>query len=934
MKTLRYCLSLCFILVISLQLSAQNNDTIIPYPKGTVTGTLSNGLRYILKQNSTPADKIDVRLLVKTGSANEQKNESGVAHFLEHMAFNGSKNYPKRTAIEYWESLGAKFGTSINAYTNYDRTVYYLSIPSDKTHKNILKTLRIYADWVNNLTLSKKSIEKERGIVLQELANFKDTDHFSSTKKGNLPQLTKLPIGSKKQIEQIQQNTLQQFYNKWYSPQNITLIVVGTIHPKQVQTQIQKAFGTLKNKGSLQPPIQPIKYTSRFISSTFCDTTQNSLQMEVIFPKEYNNAKTIDEHLLKEQKRFAIQLIKSRLLSQNHATKIGYYWYLFKTNFLSFSIKAKNDSLLYNNYQKTLALIEGIKEKGFFKEEINDNLPEFIERLHQRIYPLNSSNWCDNFIDMEVFNERHLWNKEQYSLLSKKLKNTSLKQWKQIVKSVFTYKNPIVLHTYNCDKQEKPSVLSFKKIMRTVSENIDTTFQYKSAEKEQKLTVPKVLKQPIYYSPSMIKSEKYYPNLQLTEIRLKNGVRILFRKTDTSDNKVNINIIANGGLSLIPPNEYWKYDDTFSYIDLGGFEKLQGEAYANTIIQEELFFLNTIENYYHGCILSAPVNKSLLLCNLLYNKWLYPELCYKDFNEIKQDEIKAISKPQKESAWDKNILIKMDAEVEKFTGNTFPYADIDKTKEQLKALNLDSISTFYKKHFPVANQLTCVVLGTFDDTLKENLIGTLSRLHPANHTKQYYNSSFDFPYKVKSKKVGNLKDNRLHFRDIYYGNFTPNLHTELTLKLMRDVLRNRLIQLLREENSLIYSPYITLKYSVNPKPLFYFSIDGTTNPNYGKKVRIIVKNIIKSLQEKNITTTELQKIKQSFLITKKEHLNGNLLKSWTDYLTLAVKNNIDLRDIDNYESVLNRITVKDIKTAFNKMISLQNEMYFYVGDLK
>lgn len=922
--------TLLLLILLPIQLIAQTKHDSINYPKATVEGTLDNGFRYILKHNSNPTNKIEIRLLLKVGSLNELKSQEGVAHFIEHMAFNGSKKYPERTAIKYWESLGAKFGISINAYTAYDKTVYFLSIPSDKAGKNIQKTLDIYADWLTNLNFKRKNIEKERGIILQEWANAKETDIFADAKKADIPQLTRIPIADDKAIKRINKKTIKEFYKTWYAPQNATLIIVGDINTKKLQKHVENIFGKQKKHGTSYIPIKQIAYKDKIILRKHLDTTAAKLKMQVIFPDEYINAKSLQQHLINNQRRFALRLLQNRLSQQNIPSNLSRYWYLLKTNFVEITTTGVSNAELYSNYQKTFAIIEQVRKEGFFADEIQDNLKKFTANLKKQEFDNQSAHWSDKFIDMELFDERHIWNKKQNEKIIALLEATTLKQWQQIVTDLFKTKK-IVLFTYYLNQYKDLLLSRLWQAEVDAALHPDTLFKYEKSKEDDKIIVPEILSKSIKFSPRMIKQKRYYPNLKLTEIVLQNGARLLFRQTDSNDNKVNVSIVSSGGLSLIKPNEYWKYEDVAAYMDLGGFKGLESNKYSDILWQEGLSYVNTIENYYHGCMFSGSTTKSVQLCNLLYNKLMNSELCYDDFEEIKQDELKQCDKPEKDNAWSRNLLIKMDNEIERFSGNVFPYANKRKTKEQITALNLDSISYFFKKHFTAANNLNCIVLGNYNEDFKKNLIGTISRLPQENNLKQYYNEIFSFPNKIENKQVGNMHDNRLYFRDIYYGNFTANLRNELTLKLMRDLIRSRLIHHLRELSSLIYSPYITLKYSINPKSFFYFSIDGTTDPINGKKVRLIVRDIIRQLQAEVVDETELNDIKQSFLIAKKEHLEGDNLVSWKDYLITSVKNNISIEDINNYDNILKNITVKDIRQAFKKMLSLEREYYFYVG---
>ena len=217
-------------------------QSIVPLslPSGTIEGFLPNGLHYIIKQNDLPRHNVECRLVMNVGAINETDKQRGVAHFLEHMAFKGSEHFPNRSVIDYFERQGMKYGRDINAFTGFDRTIYWFTLPIDKYTTDIVdSTLLVVGDVLSSLKLEDSRAQRERGIILEELRDYDAGDPFYALKMGNTRYSRHMPLGRKEDIASINRSVLSDFYNKWYSPSHATVIIVGDINPADVE---QKKF--------------------------------------------------------------------------------------------------------------------------------------------------------------------------------------------------------------------------------------------------------------------------------------------------------------------------------------------------------------------------------------------------------------------------------------------------------------------------------------------------------------------------------------------------------------------------------------------------------------------------------------------------------------------------------------------------------------------
>lgn len=223
----------------------------LPLNKEVRYGILSNGLTYYIQHNNKPENRVELRLAVNAGSNQEEETQKGLAHFVEHMAFNGTKHFSKNELVDYLESIGTKFGTHLNAYTSFDETVYMLQLPTDK--KEMLdKGLTVLEDWANGLSFDTTEINKERGVVLSEWrnglgANKRMMDNYLPVVYHQSRYAERLPIGDTAVLLHAPYERLSSFYNSWYRPDLMAVIVVGDIDVGEMERQIMKRFGGIQN---------------------------------------------------------------------------------------------------------------------------------------------------------------------------------------------------------------------------------------------------------------------------------------------------------------------------------------------------------------------------------------------------------------------------------------------------------------------------------------------------------------------------------------------------------------------------------------------------------------------------------------------------------------------------------------------------------------
>ena len=263
----------------------------MPVDPQITIGTFPNGLRYYIRANKKPEKRAELRLVVKAGSILEDDDQLGLAHFVEHMAFNGTKNFPKHELLAFIESLGMRFGADLNAYTSFDETVYMLQVPTDKPGA-MERAFQVLEDWAHNITFDPAEIDKERGVVMEEWRARRGAGARNAEKlfpimfKGSR-YANRLPIGTPEIIQNAKPERLTQFYKDWYRPDLMAVVAVGDFDKAAIEKLVKSHFGSLPAADKPRPRETyglPDRAETSYAISTDKETTTTSIEIDTLLP--------------------------------------------------------------------------------------------------------------------------------------------------------------------------------------------------------------------------------------------------------------------------------------------------------------------------------------------------------------------------------------------------------------------------------------------------------------------------------------------------------------------------------------------------------------------------------------------------------------------------------------------------------------------------
>ena len=464
------------------------------------------------------------------------------------------------------------------------------------------------------------------------------------------------------------------------------------------------------------------------------------------------------------------------------------------------------------------------------------------------------------------------------------------------------------------------------------------TYEFVSDEEdvqEPYLPIPSWLKESQPFDQSIIASRIYHEHTEVTELELVNGFKLVMRPTNDEEGKVQMQLFAPGGLSKAPEEDYPQYEGTAGYIELGGIEKLNDDDYYTILSQNGIGLIVALESWWHGIIASAPSDMAGVMINLVAEKMLRPRLNYEDFDELRRDELESFGE---ESYISRLMRIdyqrQLNAKLDSLVGNMVYGRRLSATVSDMEALDLDRIGDFYKRLYSNPDGMTCVICGAFDveDMIRTAVpvFGQMASAEPGRYGVSY----FTLPEGRIVHTWPNSNETQASFDYVLYGKYEPSLRNGLVLKLMQNIIRGRLLSVLREENSLVYSPYISLFYNAVPDNIFYFDINASVDRRNTSLVHAYLDDIISELQEKKVSAKELETLKQIFIVNKRNYLQNDATSGWKTYLVGQLRNDESLADLENYEEILSSITPAEVREAFRNLVNIDNHLLLSIGDFE
>ncbi len=533
----------------------------MPLDPNVNTGELENGIKYLIRVNRKPEKRAELRLVVNAGSVLETADQQGLAHFAEHMAFNGTEHFEKQEIVDYLESIGTRFGPDLNAYTSFDETVYMLKVPTDST-EIVEKAFLILEDWAKGVTFSDEEIDKERGVVIEEWRLGQGAEMRMFNKQ--LPILFKdsryaerLPIGKKEILESFPYEALKRFYKDWYRPELMSVIAVGDFDPEWIEGLIREHFSrvpaseTVKTREIFRIPDH--RETLTAIASDPEATGSRIAIYYKIEPKEQNSHGAYREGIITNLYN---NMLNNRF--QELTTKPGApFLYGFsaqgrfvRTKEVYFLGAGVGDNGINRGLEALLTEAERIARHGFTESELERNKVKIMrnmEKAYSERYKTDSRRYASEYIRHFLVEEPIPGIEYEFELYKKYLPGISVEEMNKLARSWLPDENRVVL--INLPEKEGIEEVEESDVLAIFdSIELSELEPYVDAVSDAPLV-------PELGEPSAVTSGNFIKEVDVHEVILANNVRILMKKTDFKNDEILFRAYSTGGRSLLSDEE-------------------------------------------------------------------------------------------------------------------------------------------------------------------------------------------------------------------------------------------------------------------------------------------------------------------------------------------------------------------------------------------
>lgn len=899
-------------------------DAALPFDNTVTVGKLKNGFTYYIRRNTEPEKRVSMYLGVKVGSILENEEELGLAHFLEHMNFNGLKHFPKNDLVNYLQKAGVRFGSDLNAYTGFDQTVYQLPIPSDDPEllKNGLQVMR---DWAQDALLDEEEINKERGIVLEEMrgsrgANQRMQDKFLPVVLNGSRYAKRLPIGTEDIITNFKPEVIRNFHKRWYRPDLQSIIIVGDIDVKEMEKEVIRLFSDLKAEAK---PAERKEYKVDLINKNqfvvVTDPEMPSTVGQILIKHPAAKVEKVGDLRTELMKSIFNSMINARLrevAQQPDApfiqASVGISELFGGLDNLSAYFLAKPGKF-EDGMKALLRELDRSQKFGFTDTEFQrtiasiakSNETSYIERDKRK-----SDAYVNKYLDHFLEGKPALSSEDHYRLTKQLLPTISRKEVEAIARQYYVDNNrDIVIMAPEKDKAILPTEESVNQWIKEVDA------EQLSAYVDKVSDLPILSKQPVKGS---ITSTKEIAGIGTKELVLSNGVKVLLKPTTFKNDQILISAFSPGGTSLYNDADYMSASNAASFVNASGVGQLNNVELRKQLTGKNVNISPYISERNEGLSGSSDKEGLKTAFELIYAYFVEPRLDQDIFESLITRTLSSM-----ENREDDPSFVFSDTMMK-----TLYKDNIRKnipTAEQVKMINRERALAIYKNRFADASDFTFTIVGSFtEEEIKPYLEQYLAALPSLNREETAKDVGGLEPTKGIETIVKKGKEAKAQVQLAYYGDFNYSEQENLNFDALESILTIKLIERLREDESGVYGTGARGTSSKFPRGRYSFRIGfGTSVDKYQALINSAIDEINK-IKENGPTQVDLDK----FVIEQKRQLELQLKENnfWLGQISSAYSNQEDPTYILRYLDDLSKVNVESVKAVANKY--LQSDRLF------
>lgn len=894
----------------------------MPVDPQITMGRFPNGLRYYIRANKKPEKRAELRLVVKAGSVLEDDDQLGLAHFVEHMAFNGTKNFPKHELIAFIESLGMRFGAHLNAYTSFDETVYMLHVPTDKPGA-LERAFKVLEDWAHNVTFDPAEIEKERGVVLEEWRARRGAGTRTAEKlfpimfKGSR-YANRLPIGKPEIIQNAKPELLTQFYKDWYRPDLMAVVVVGDFDKAAVEKLVNSHFASLPAADNPRPRQKfgvPDRLETSFAISTDKETTTTSIEIDTLLPARPEG--TIGAYRQKTVDRLFSSMLNARFaeIAQKQDSPFVFAFagrgtFLARTKDIAFLTAVVKDDGIERAMRALLTEAERVARFGFTDTELARQKVNVLRNYERSalekdnvLSAMRAAEYIRNFLNDETLPSLD----DEYKLHQRFLPEITIAEINKLAREWFptTPQNRVVVLT--APEKAGLAIPDEPKLAAVLKEPIasDLKAYVDSVGSAALLETPP--------APGKIANTTTNEKIGLTIWELNNGVRVVLKPTTFRNDEILFRATSPGGTSLASDADYIPASTATQVITAGGLAKFSaidlGKMMTGKVATANPF-IGELEEGLSG---SSSRKDLETLFQLIYLRFTQPRA---DANAF------AVQATQTKTFLQNQSVVPEYAFFEAL--NRALYQDHPRrrmaTAATIEQWNLDKSLAFYKDRFADASDFTFYFVGSFDEaTIKPLVERYLGALPSLKRKESWKDIGVKRPTGIVEKRVEKGIEPKSLSSIVFSGPFEFTQERRVAIRAMTEILSNRLLELIREQLGGTYSITASPGYTKHPRPEYSIRIQFGSSPD---RTEDLIKRVFEEIQKfKNEGPTEKQLNDEKEALIREFEVNSKQNNYLLGQIALRFFHGEDPEGVWMITDYYKKLDAATIKEAANKYLN-------------
>ena len=899
----------------------------IPADKEVRTGRLDNGLTYYIRHNEKPKGQADFYILHNVGAIQEEDDQQGLAHFLEHMAFNGTKNLPGKQLIEYLETVGVKFGYNLNAGTSWDQTVYNISDVPTSRQGIIDSAVLILHDWSHFIALRPEEIDSERGVIMEELRTRDGASWRSTMKllqalgKGTRYEHRNL-IGYLDGLKSFEHDALERFYKKWYRPDYQAIVIVGDLDAEATEARLKSLMADIPAPAAdaAQKEVIVVPDNEEPIVSIYTDPEMQGSRVQLFIkrpamPTQMNDkvaweVVNVIESFLTTMENARLQEIAMQPdapflgAGMGSGDVIGIIPTLNATAFTAMT----QDGKLAEGFEALYTEMEKIRRHGFTQSEFEraqENLMRQVERTYANRNDRTNEQFVNIYLENYRKNEPMPDAETEWKLDSMLIKMLNVETVNAFAKETIQPTNQVIVIT----APEKEGI-------ENPTEEEILAIREKVTASEIEAYEDDVVKEPLIPEGTQLKGSPVKKTVENKEYgatvwTLANGTQIVVKPTKFKADEVRMNAQSKGGLSILPDAEYYMGEMMPAVSSMSGVGKFSATELRKQLSGKSATVQPSVGEYASAVNASCSPKDIETMLQLVYLNFTQPRFDRNDY-----DNLMKMLRTQLENAKSNPDFQMQEKVIDVIYGHN-PRRQVIST-ELLDEFSFEALPAIYKKLYPDGNSFRFTFVGNIDpETLKplvEKYIGSI----PAS--KKPMTFADDKAYPVKGEVTEDfstpMQQPKVSVNYTFTGDMDYSLENKAALSFLTQALNSRYLVSIREEKGGTYGVQVYGSTDWIPRETYTMTIAFDTNAEMADELCEIILKELRTIAEEGPLTEDIEKHREFMLKNWKNSLDEN--GPWMQYLQAKYGSGLDY--LAGQEQAIRSLTNADVQALAKKIL--------------